>query len=494
MGSSSYARIAGLQSEVGRVVVTRVAGSEVDFKRQINMYHKDLTVSVNTIRREQIKMRRRNRKYAKKLKQTRIENVKRIEEEQRRDEERALLEELHLRLKAEAAEARKRRYSKVVKETESRTASVDSGIQVDEPVSPTNIQLKEGPVFIETGHKNKNENMDDIKVEEPRVDSKKSNGLGGNKESRPYTVLPMINEDLEKENEEEQSDSVLESEKVNESVDTVDGQTKDFLAVEEAHVTDDEASVSSFGGKKRHKKKAISFSDIIKLKYRNTKQLFDLVHVLAKRHGIQDIEEQVPDPRDNIVHRGASDNSFGLQASFLYPMKYGYVADEDADNDIDQTGQLFPPLNVVSPSIGSEEEAPLSSNFEGRKLSLDERRKLSLDERRQMFLSGKHSRSTDNSRSSGSSSQQSNFEDTQPKLKSKDNSLPLLVERVNQVKLKQRAMSETDNTLQLLSPPKPSSSRSSRSLPPLSQNKGKGQSVSWTQAVGLIRAIRSIET
>ena len=487
MGSSSYARIAGLQSEVGRVVVTRVAGSEVDFKRQINMYHKDLTVSVNTIRREQIKMRRRNRKYIKKLKQTRTENVKRVEEDKRRDEERALLEALHLRLKAEAAEARVRRDSKEVKETESGSASVDSGIHVEEPVSPSSVQFKEGPVLFETGQKNKTENIGDIKTGESNVDTKKSNGLGGIKESRLYTVLPMINEDLEKETEEEQSDSVLDK------VDRVDGQTNDLLNIEEVRLADDEVSVSSVG-RKRHKKKEISFSDIIKLKYRSTQQLFDLVHVLAKRHGIQDIEEKVPDPRDNIVHRGAIDSSFGLQASVLYPMKYGYVADNDTDNDVDKTGQLFPPLNIVSSSVSSEEEVLQSSNLEGRKLSLDERRKLSLDERRQLFLSGKHSRSTDNSRSSGSSSQQSNFEDTQPKLKSKDHSLPLLVEKVNQTKQKQRAMSESDNTLQLLSPPKPSSSRSSRSLPPLSQNRGKGESVSWTQAVGLIRAIRSIET
>ena len=494
MGSSSYARIAGLQSEVGRVVVTRVAGSMVDFKRQINMYHKDLTVSVNTIRREQIKMRRRNRKYAKKLKQTRIENVKRVADEQKRDEERALLEALHLRLKAEAAEARTRRYSKDVKDSESRsrTASVDSEVHGDEPVSPSNLQFKHGPIFIETGHKNKHVHEDHMKSGELNVETKKSNTLGGNKEIRPYSVLPMINEDLEKENEAEQSDSVLESDKVDDAsinadkVDQVDGQTKDLLTADESRINDDELSVSSFGGKKRHKKKEISFSDIIKLKYRKTKQLFDLVHVLAKRHGIQDIEEKVPDPRDNIVHRGASDDSFGLQASFLYPMKYGYDVDDETDNDDDErTGQLFPPLNVISPSVGSEEDPPL----EGRKLSLDERR--------QLFLSGKHSRSTDNSNSSGSSSQQSNIiEDTQPRLKSKDKSMPLLVEKVNQVKQKQRAMSETDrpNTLQLLSPPKPSSSRSSRSLPPLTQNTGKGHSVSWTQAVGLIRAIRSIET
>lgn len=475
MASSSYARIAGLQSEVGRVVITRVAGSEVDYKRQINMYHKDMTVSVNSIRREQIKMRRRNRKYVKKLKQARIENLKRTEEEKRRDEERALLEALHLRLKAEAAAARVRRYSaKEVKEPETGSSSVDSGIQEDEPVSPTQIQLKDDPVYIDTSPKDKHENTD-MKSNETPSDSGKSNRLGGVKEGRPYAnVLPMINEELEKEKEEEQSESVLEPD--------VDGQENDLLNLAEVRVMDDELSVSSFG-RKRPKKKEISFSDIIKLKYRSTQQLFDLVHVLAKRHGIPDIEEKVPDPRDNVVHRGANDGSFGLQASVLYPMKYGYATDSRTNNNAEEPFQLLPPISVVPPSIVSEEEQTESSRAGGRKLSLDERR--------QLFLSGKYSKSDENG--SESSSQQSNTEDTEPKLKSKDKSLPLLVDKVNKVKLNQRAMSESDNSYFLLSPPKPSSSRSSRSLPPLSQSKGKGSSVSWTEAFGLIRAIRSLD-
>ena len=479
MASSSYARIAGLQSEVGRVVVTRVAGSEVDYKRQISMYRKDMTVSVNNIRREQIKMRRKIGKYVKKLKQTRIENVKRVEEERRRDDERALLEALHLRLKAEAAAARVRRYSREGKDSDTGSSSVDSGIHVDEPISPSHVQFKEGPVYFETTQQGKIIGTDEKDLE-AKSETGKPNRSGANKETRSYaTVLPMINEDLEKEKEEEQSNEISD-------VDKTETQTNDLLNADEIRTTDDDLSVSSFG-RKRPKKKEISFSDIIKLKYRSTQQLFDLVHVLAKRHGIPDIEDKVPDPRDNIVHRGATDDSFRLQASVLYPMKYGYVIDKGNENEADDNLQLFPPVNVTSPSGSSEEDQSQSTKLEGRKLSLEERR--------QLFLSGKYSVSVENS--SGTSSQQSNIDDYQPKLKTKDNSLPLLVEKVNKVKLNQRAMSDSDNTYRLLSPPKPSSSRSSRSLPPLPRSDGSSSvrdpSVTWTEAFGLIRAIRSLE-
>ena len=480
MASSSYARIAGLQSEVGRVVVTRVAGSEVDYKRQISMYRKDMTVSVNNIRREQIKMRRKIGKYVKKLKQTRIENVKRVEEERRRDEERALLEALHLRLKAEAAAARIRRYSRdikePIKETETGTNSVDSGI--DEPLSPSQVQFKEGPIFFETPQKAKFANAEDSKLAESKSDVIKLNHASVVKENKHYaTVLPMINEELEKEGEEEeQSDTVFDN-----------TDSTDLLTVDETRVTDDELSVSSFG-RKRPKKKEISFSDIIKLKYRSTQQMFDLVHVLAKRHGIPDIEEKVPDPRDNIVHRGTTGDTYGsfrLQASVLYPMKYGYVTDKETEHAADETVQVFPAVNVTSPSLDSEGEDGHTSRTEGRKLSLEERQ--------QLFLSGKYSRSTDNS--SGTSSQQSILDESRPKLKSKDNTLPLLVEKVNRVKLNQRAMSDSENNYALLSPTKPSSSRSSRSLPPLNNNKSsaKHTPISWTEAFGLIRAIRSLD-
>ena len=476
MASSSYARIAGLQSEVGRVVVTRVAGSEVDYKRQINMYRKDMTVSVNNIRREQIKMRRKIGKYVKKLKQTRIENSKRVEEEKRRDEERALLEALHLRLKAEAAAARIRSYSREIKEPVKEpgtgSSSVDSGID-DPPVSPSQVHFKEESLTLEIVQKPKLEHIEDLAHTDIKPDANKLNRVSVVKETRPYTmVLPMINEELEKEKEEEQSNTMFNK------TDDVD-----LLTADDSRFTDDELSVSSFG-RKRPKKKEISFSDIIKLKYRSTQQLFELVHVLAKRHGIPDIEDKVPDPRDNVIHRGATDGSFGLQASVLYPMKYGYVTDTDIENQADDNIRLFPPVNVTSPSIGSEDERS-ATRLEGRKLSIEERQRL--------FLSGKYSTSMENS--SGTSSQQSMVGDSRPKLKSKDNSLPLLVDKVNKVKLNQRALSDSEHNYSLLSPPKPSSSRSSRSLPPIlrKNSTGRDPAVTWTEAFGLIRAIRSLE-
>nr|KAG5697348.1 hypothetical protein BaRGS_004074 [Batillaria attramentaria] len=73
----SYARAAGLQSEINKVTVTRVAGSEVQFRRAIDTYKRDLRYHVNHIQREQKQLRRSMRKYCKKLRESKKEREQR---------------------------------------------------------------------------------------------------------------------------------------------------------------------------------------------------------------------------------------------------------------------------------------------------------------------------------------------------------------------------------------------------------------------------------
>ncbi|KAL4228176.1 hypothetical protein ACF0H5_013610 [Mactra antiquata] len=463
MSQSSYAKIAGLQSEVGRVVITRVAGSELEYKRTLNMYRKDVTCSVNNIKREQIKMRIKLARYIRKMKQTRIEHAKLIKEQQRRDQERALLEELHLRLKQEAAASTP---EPEVKETDTH---LDDEIENDEidpdgdftPIAPPFIDFKKDSMFLQTG-----------------LSLDKDEEQQGNNRIRKQSMvfepkLPMINEDAEKE-----CDAVDDNENVRQEQPEPDRF--------DLKVWDEEMSVSSYGGRIR-KKKDVSFSDIMKLKYSGTKKMFALVHRLAKKHGIPDVEEKVPDPRDNVVHRGSTNDSFRLQASVLYPMKYGYDPDQDGDNL--ESARMF--AGSRSPAvIESDQETSISDHREHDNMSSAKYSHRSLL---------KTSRSVDE----GSNSNSYDVTDLPRRRISRDLSMTELVgkmgriktERVDRLSSSQRLESEMISSYNLLSPHKPSSSRSVRSLPAISKNSGKesNDKVTWTQAFGLLRAIHSLE-
>ncbi|KAL8606441.1 hypothetical protein ACOMHN_015530 [Nucella lapillus] len=73
----SYARAAGLQSEINKVTITRVAGSEVQFRRTIDTYQRDLRYNVNQIGREQRQLKKSMRKYSRKLRDSRKEQKER---------------------------------------------------------------------------------------------------------------------------------------------------------------------------------------------------------------------------------------------------------------------------------------------------------------------------------------------------------------------------------------------------------------------------------
>ncbi|XP_076465483.1 uncharacterized protein LOC143297175 [Babylonia areolata] len=73
----SYARAAGLQSEINKVTITRVAGSEVQFRRTIDTYQRDLRYHVTQIGREQKQLKRSMRRYSRKLHDSRKQQKQR---------------------------------------------------------------------------------------------------------------------------------------------------------------------------------------------------------------------------------------------------------------------------------------------------------------------------------------------------------------------------------------------------------------------------------
>lgn len=471
MSQSSYAKIAGLQSEVGRVVITRVAGSELEYKRTLNMYRKDATCAVNNIRREQIKMRMKLGRYVRKLRQARSEHAKLIKEQEKRDKERALLEELHLRLKFEAAARTPE------PEEDVPVIEVTEEEQTEDTLPPININLQGNAVFLQTG-------LDRSVNEELSEDIEENNEKQNKRNRKPSTIfnpmLPMIDEA-----EKETDDPAEDSEKIQLPLEVPDRF--------DLRVWDEEMSVSSYGGRIK-RKNDVSFSDIMKLKYSGTKKMFDLVHKLARKHGIQDVVEKVPDPRDSVVLRGATNDSFRLQASVLYPMKYGYNPNteiEPLESDRLQTSSKSPAMMSGSDDKPNE---PLAESPEPRKL-----RKISVDSRRSMYLSGKYSKSSD-----GDSSANTSRAESPRKQRSRDLSMPDLLDRVSKIKIQQadrlassqRIENEMISNYNLLTPStfKPSSSRSSRSLPAVSKTSGKeNKNVTWTEALGLLRAIHSLE-
>jgi len=72
MANSSYARAAGIQSEINKVTVTRVASSEVECKRQTSVYKKDMIITINNISREQRLLRKAMIRYSKKKNQHKL--------------------------------------------------------------------------------------------------------------------------------------------------------------------------------------------------------------------------------------------------------------------------------------------------------------------------------------------------------------------------------------------------------------------------------------
>ena len=131
LNPGSYARAAGLQSEVNKVTITRVAGSEVRFRRTIDTYQRDLRYSVNQIGREQKQLKRSMRRYYNKLRQSRRERRER-EAKAKEDAERLQQQAQHFR-QAERA-VRRNVLTLTQPETSSPSKANEDGAEEQETV------------------------------------------------------------------------------------------------------------------------------------------------------------------------------------------------------------------------------------------------------------------------------------------------------------------------------------------------------------------------
>ncbi|KAL3867266.1 hypothetical protein ACJMK2_044480 [Sinanodonta woodiana] len=472
MARSSYARIAGLQSEINRVTVTRVAGSELEYKRVINMHHKDMIVNVNNIRREQAQMKKCLARYSKKLRQSKKEREKRERDQMRRDNVRKHLEDLTMSIQFDGPIP-----SKILSET---------AVQIDHDDSATDEScplLGERPVYLQTGHIDsldvKEENDLSTCTLESEADDKPNDREKQERKRSVYSpVLPMISED-----EKERDIGDPEQDEKRDVLRTVDSSAPDSSRSSGNFSNSDLALSTTPSKPGRTKKQAVSFSDLIKLRYTsNTKKLFDLVHILARKHGIEEPKTHIPDPRDSVVLRGSTNetlsDSVRRTASVLYAMKYGYA--------VDQAEELSP-----SPSPTKQEGVDNDSDKE-----IEE----DAEQLHQMRIQNRQRRYSRSPRNTELPVlMQPALSQVSPRPPRRDASLPLLAEKYTRIRQTQQNQQDqiydSDSSTRYLSVPKPSSSRSTKSLPPIlrHENENGKNTVSWTHAFGLLKAIHSLD-
>ncbi|KAK3604501.1 hypothetical protein CHS0354_001182 [Potamilus streckersoni] len=472
MARSSYARIAGLQSEISRVTVTRVAGSELEYKRVINMHRKDMIVNVNNIRREQAQMKKCLARYSKKLRQSKKEREKRERDQMRRDNVRKHLEDLTMSIQFDGPIP-----SKLLSE------SAEQNDHEDSPTDESCPLLGEKPVYLQTGyidsHDIKEENGVNTCTQESETDDKQLDREKQERKRSVYSpVLPMISED-EKEREGEEP----EQDEERDAPITVDSSAPDSSKSFGNFPNPDLALSTTPSKPGRTKKQAVSFSDLIKLRYTsNTKKLFDLVHILARKHGIEEPKTHIPDPRDSVVLRGSTNqalsDSVRRTASVLYAMKYGYAVDQ------------------------AKEFSPSSSPIKQGEVDNDSDKEIEEDAQQLHQISiqngqSRYSRSPRNIELPVLVEPASSA--VSPRPPRRDSSLPLLAEKYTRIRQTQQNQqdqtTDSDSSTRYLSVPKPSSSRSTKSLPPILRHeneKGKN-TVSWTHAFGLLKAIHSLD-
>ncbi|XP_063432798.1 myb-like protein W isoform X2 [Mytilus trossulus] len=318
MANSSYARAAGIQSEISKVTVTRVASSEVECKRQTNVYRKDMIISINNISREQRMLRKSMVRYSKKKKQHKLVKEKRekviLEREEREREHIAQWEQIHAVL------------------------NLENGVSMEHSAENT-LKHKHDENSI-LNDENNNETFEDNNKNKNKKSSTKDEQ---NEQSlNPFEVLPAITEDeneqetnQENENEElENKPSTSETNSFSTS-ETIPSSTSDTTQSIENYLS---PLLSLTLRPLKPRKQIVSFSDIIKLKHsHNTNKLFDMVHVLATKSGVNEsVEKRRAERRNSRIPKGSTDAavsaSLRKQASIIYPMKYGY-GDHASNNE-----------------------------------------------------------------------------------------------------------------------------------------------------------------
>ncbi|OWF54036.1 uncharacterized protein LOC110445622 isoform X2 [Mizuhopecten yessoensis] len=473
MAHSAYARAAGLQSEVNKITVTRVAGNEVEYKRQLNLYRKDMMLTINNIQREEKRLKKSMVKYRGRMQQNRRERKQREKEDYERD--RRAMKNMSNVLVVQTSEM-----LVPVKE-----GSPDSGIGEE-------IQGKEkeeGDEDDTLEGENVNEDSENTKLKSKICVKKLRKGEDCN--GKTYITLPVITEDTEDTEEKSITGTMTE-----------DGRDSATGTHDDGKVSKDDSKTVKLPdiikSKRRPtktlktKKQVVSFADLIKLQHTtSTKKLFDLVHILAEKHGVKDDQVVLKKENRNIVALRSNDqgisDSMMRAASVLYPMKFGYILGNHTDN----VEPITPSSSLDEPST---DNSGLSSPLETRHSSKPSSSRVNF-----RISDGHNSGVRNYSRQTEPNI--SSVRSSYPKENMKrNNSMPTLLDVVEKVqKAHSHKQTESDSSHRRHSMSK-SSSSTPRILPPLERKRmstgnvyaQKSDAVSWTEAFALLKGVHNL--
>ncbi|XP_060076450.1 uncharacterized protein LOC132556078 [Ylistrum balloti] len=487
MAHSAYARAAGLQSEVNKITVTRVAGNEVEYKRQLNLYRKDMMLTINNIQREEKRLKKSMVRYRGRMRQNRREKKQRDKEDFERDQ-RAMNNMSNVLVVQSRSEV-------VAQSDPLKEGSPDSGI--GEEIQ--NGSKEDGAMVDNTlDDENENEDSENAKLKSKRCVKKLKKGEDCN--DKTYITLPVINEDTEETEDKSVTGTVIEEDREDMEGTPIENEVQQPQDKREVSVSDSKVlELPDVIKSKRRpakilktKKQVVSFADLIKLQHStSTKKLFDLVHILAEKHGVREDQDALEKENRNIVAlrstgQGISD-SMMRAASVLYPMKFGYVS----TNDLEVEEPTTPSSIMDDPST---DNSGLSSPLETKHASKPSSPHVNF-------------RITDN-QSSGVRNYSRQTEPTLPSVRSsypkenvkRNNSMPTLLDQVEKV---QKANSHKHNDI-ASSQRRHSLSKSSNStpriLPPLEKKRlsagnvyeKKSDAVSWTEAFALLKGVHNL--
>lgn len=469
MAHSSYARAAGLQSEVNKITVTRVAGNEMEYKRQLNLYRKDMLLTINNIQREEKRLRKSMVKYRGRMRQHRRDRKQREKEDYERDQRAMRNMSNVLVVETPSSDIH-------LAPTLEKEGSPDSGLGEE-----VNGKLKEDDNFTDEGNVEGSESDSDIKLKSKKC-VKRLRKCGSDCGSKTYIALPVINEDTEDADEISTEGTAVGEE---------DGQSSSGKTVEFPDIGNKSGPLAKA---LKPKKQVVSYADLIKLQHStNTKKLFHLVHILAEKHGIRDEQISLKENRNIAALRskdqGMSD-SLIRAASVLYPIRFGYMSDDGPAED-----------EPTTPS--SSQATPPSTNNSGMSSPLEARH---YSKSPSPHVNSRL-RNTDVAGARNSLSRQ-----TEPNLPSvrashpkekmqRFHSLPTLLDQVEKIQQKAHTTkpTEKDKSHRRHSLAKATNSMP-RLLPPLERKRfsegnvyaQKYDTVSWTEAFALLKGVHNL--
>ncbi|XP_033749844.1 uncharacterized protein LOC117334369 isoform X2 [Pecten maximus] len=490
MAHSAYARAAGLQSEVNKITVTRVAGNEVEYKRQLNLYRKDMMLTINNIQREEKRLKKSMVKYRGRMQQNRRERKQREKDDFERDR-RAMNNMSNVLVVRSPTEVQ----PVIVKE-----GSPDSGIGEE-----IQGKLKEDGTMADNTLEDEEayEDSENGTLKSKKCGKKLRKGEDSN--SKIYITLPVINEDTEEAEEKSVTGTVTEdgknsTEGAHDDDEWQKRNDKQGLGSSEVSISDSKIiELPDIMKRKRRpakilktKKQVVSFADLIKLQHStSTKKLFDLVHILAEKHGVKDDEVVLEKENRNIAALRSTDqgisDSMMRAASVLYPMKFGYMTTNGVQVDEPTT----PSSSLEDPSTdNSGLSSPLETKYSSKPSS--PRVNFRVNDNQNSGVRNYSRQTEPNLPSVRSSYPKENMK--------RNNSMPTLLDQVGKVqKANVHKQKESDSVQRRYSVSK-SSNSTPRVLPPLDKKRlsagnvyeQKSDAVSWTEAFALLKGVHNL--